>query len=278
MSNLPFGWLVLCMACLLVNGLELERLCTSWSFEYKDGLKKVHQVNSFYRIEHKVQLKEIGYYGLDTQLNFRDYFGSETGKQLNHLKNDYNSKLINLYSLSYLNSRAFLVDWTKYGLFSNMRDEFRRFQNDQLDPIARAKLEEAIERTSRGMQLAGQLINYKVQFLHPEILSLNDFKKLIGNLKTNPATETMVFASDSIIDTYRKLIFKFDRFDFHPKSLLFFDWSSDGTLVSSIYVPFELKEPNEPENGRSSSLSARRPCRSGEDLPKFFSSKNGRVR
>lgn len=72
------------------NALKLGRLCPSSTFDYKDALKKLHHVNAFYRIEHSVQLKEIGYYGLDTQLNYRDYFDHETGDQLNRLRDEYN--------------------------------------------------------------------------------------------------------------------------------------------------------------------------------------------
>lgn len=272
----------------LVNSLKigsnsvLERLCQSSAFDYKDSLKKIHHVNAFHRIEHSVKLKPIGYYGLDTQLNFRDYFENEIGEQLNHLKSDYNQALLDLYSESYLNGESFRVDWTKYGRFADMRDAFKAFQNQTtLGDKAAVKLEETIERAGRVMQLAGQLMNYKVEFLHPEILSLTDFQQLIGSLKIDPLTESMVFTSDSIIDTYRKLIFKFDRFKFNSRSKLFFDWKSDGTIVSSIYLPFELKEElKEVKKSKEkwNSLTTNGPCRSVENMPKFFSSKNGRVR
>ena len=242
------------LAC--VNCLKLQNICNEDTFQYHN-----QTVNSFHRIELSNRLPRIGNYAADELLNFYDYFESRLAERLESNKKAYNSRLIELYSEGLLNSPQFTFEnhTTANGLFAVLR-AMRTFQVSGDQSEGQVKLNETIGRIEKGWLLAKHLMQYKRDFLQKTILSVEKFLKIIGALKADKY-ETMVFQNEQISEIYRKGIFRFDKFQLHRHSALFFDWKSIGEMFYSTYLPFT-----------SSRYVNDSSCQKAKDLPVFFRS------
>lgn len=179
-------------------------------------------------------IPKIGDYAVDELLNFYDHFETHLAQRLEDNKKAYNSKLIDLYSERFLNSPQFNYQnyTTANGLFAVLRAmKTFRLTGDQSE--GQVKLNESIARIEKGWLLTKQLMQYRRDFLQDEILSIQKFQKIVRALKTDKFG-TMIFQDELISEIYRKGIFRFDRFQLHRHSTLFFDWRSTGEMFYSI--------------------------------------------
>lgn len=219
-----------------VNGLKLESLCQNSTFKYLGFT----DVNSVHTIKFNRTLPRIGNYLYNETLSFSHLFRNNTyAKRMREYADGYNQVMVLFYSENFF-------FWCKvYDCeIVKLRQYIRKYQRSMESLRRRVKdryrpeFYEHVNLMWKGRAYLRLIRRYFNETLQTRYFKLDEFKKIISELKINKSTETFSLESLPVSKIYEQPIKQFERFYFIRKSNSHLDFNSYGIVEMSLRLPF----------------------------------------
>lgn len=252
---------LLCLIICISYANAAKNLCPNETFLFED-----YRVNQFYQIDLNITLKPVGFYMIDIELDFNDYFEDKIASKLNDLKNIYQKVIMKVYSKSILDDKSerFKIRTWKT-IISNIKKEFSEIKHELKDSRNSAYLDDMEISLNRGINFIDYLFIFGQYKLDKKVVSYDALSDLLVHLKINREKESLIFENKTLNAYYKYFLFQTEKFIFNRYSDIFYHPKSYGEILSSIYIPVQSNE-----------YDPKSPCTPISNLPLFFTFKGGK--
>ena len=180
MNRLFFLGLIVYLSASAYADVKLENLCSGSIFKHQN----VIEVNSVHRIMMNTTLSDVGFYAIEEELDFSNWFKNKTNAdKLEELKQEYNDIIVKTYSEQFFNSNFQFVNIFKSRI-ATIKNETEKLREEALEQhkYQFTALTQAFER---GVSLIDKFLLYKNNLLNPSYFSLETFKNILSRMVSN---------------------------------------------------------------------------------------------
>ena len=180
MNRLFFLGLIVYLSASAYADVKLENLCSGSIFKHQN----VMEVNSVHRIMMNTTLNNVGFYALEEELDFSNWFKNKTNAdKLGELKQEYNDIIVKVYSEQFIHSNFQYVNEFKSKI-ETIKNETEKLREEALDQH-KYQFTALTQTFERGNGLINTFLLHKSNRLSPTYVSLEKFKNILSRMVSN---------------------------------------------------------------------------------------------